>query len=297
MIAKHREDKEIIDSYSLLILFWQVYFVLHSIIIIRSDIEDHNIKENDNRFSIFDRISKKLMRKIGLITGKTNYESVINAKVPKSVFNATVEIIDYHFQKAINAIEDGELILTSFSGKFVLQEVIVKVFGDRDTESFIRALAKCKRKILISLDGFDTHSEDFHNSTEKMATNLEEYRNRNEYEELFFRTLLEVVTQLKEHQTHDKVADALGEFADFCIVLPKDRYDSIIRSDRDSFKKKFGMLSWSAQELMELVYRRLEYLIRNRQTQPRIKGPPGWNMYQSGSLSLYVMEHGNHQGR
>lgn len=151
MIAKHREDKEIIDSYSLLILFWQVYFVLHSIMIIRSEIEDHNIKENDNRFSIFDRISKKLMRMIGLKTGKTNYESVINAKVPNSVFNATVEIIDYHFQKAINAIEDGELILTSFSGKFVLQEVIVKVFGDRDTDSFIRALAKCKRKILISL--------------------------------------------------------------------------------------------------------------------------------------------------
>ena len=117
MIAKHREDKEIIDSYSLLILFWQVYFVLHSIIIIRSEIEDHNIKENDNRFSIFDRISKKLMRKIGLITGKTNYESVINAKVPKSVFNGAVEIIDDHFQKAINAIEDGELYSNFFFGK------------------------------------------------------------------------------------------------------------------------------------------------------------------------------------
>lgn len=201
------------------------------------------------------------MRKIGLKTGKANYESVIQAKVPKSVFNTAAEIIDDHFWTAINAIEDGELILTSFSGKSLLKEIIGDIFGDKDMDAFIRALAKCKRKILISLDGFDTHSEDFHNTTEKMATNPEKYRNRNEYEELFFRTLLEVVTQLKGHKTHDKVADALGEFADFCIVLPKDRYDSIIRSDRDSLKKKFGMLSWSAQKLMELIYRRLEYLI------------------------------------
>lgn len=261
LIAKHRKDRGIIDPHSLLILFWQVYFVFHSIIIIRAEIEEHNIREDDNRFGIFDRISRKLMRKIGLKTGKTNYESVTNAKVRKSVFNAAVEVIDDHFQKAINAIGEGELILTSFSGKFALEEILRNVFGDRDIDSFIRALAQCKRKILISLDGFDTHSEDFHNTTEKIATNSEEYRNRNEYEELFFRTLLEVVTQLKGHKIHDKVADALGEFADFCIVLPKDRFDSIIRSDRDSFKKKFGMLSWSAQELMELIYRRLEYLI------------------------------------
>lgn len=73
--------------------------------------------------------------------------------------------------------------------------------------------------------------------------------------------VLEVVTQFKERKTYDPVASAFGDIMDFCIVLPKDRYDILQELDRDSFKKNFGTLSWSAQELMELLTKRLEYLI------------------------------------
>lgn len=48
---------------------------------------------------------------------------------------------------------------------------------------------------------------------------------------------------------------------DFCIVLPRDRYDQIISLDRDSAKKNFCSLTWDAFELLELCVKRLEYLI------------------------------------
>lgn len=260
LVLKHRADKTLLDTYSLLSLFWQIYFILHCIIIIRVEIEDHNIKTGDKRYYIFDQVTKRLMHMIGLKTRKQSYESVYDARVPEAIFNAAVELVDDHFQSALREITDGELILTSFAGKFTVKAIIEKAFGSKNIKEFIRALSKCKRKIMISLDGFDTHSEDFRSKTETMKTNVEEYNNRREYEQYFFRTLIEVVTKLKSHDTRDDVTSAFGEFIDFCIVLPKDRYDIIIENDRDSFKKKFGNLSWSGLELEELAAKRLEYL-------------------------------------
>ena len=261
LVAKHRADKSILDTHTLLSLFWQVYFVLHCIVVIRAEIERGAIKPDDKRFPIFDRVTKKLMRLIGLKVGPKNYDSVDDVRVPKSIFNAAVEMVDDRFRTALNEIENDELVLTSFTGKFTVKAIIETVFGDKNTREFISALEKCDRKIMISLDGFDTHSEDFRMSKKRMPPESDEYIGRSEYEDLFFRTLLEVVTQLKGHSTQDRVAGAIGEFTDFCIVLPKDRYDVIIDNDRDSFKRKFGTLSWSGLELMELATKRVEYLI------------------------------------
>ena len=261
LVYKHRKDKTIIDTYSLMCLFWQVYFFLHCLVIIRNEIEKHNIDIDNKRYPIFNKITKKLMRKIGLKTRGRYKDSISDSTVPKSIFMAAVEMIDDRFNSAIDEIDDGELVLTSYSGKFTLESIMKKEFGD-DITDFLKALAMCKKKIMISLDGFDTHSEDFRIATERLSPGSEEYRNRREYEVLFFRTLPEVVTKLKYQKTHDNVADALSAHIDFCIILPKDRYDFIIKNDRDSFKKNFGTLSWSAQELMELITKRLEYLIK-----------------------------------
>ena len=69
------------------------------------------------------------------------------------------------------------------------------------------------------------------------------------------------MTKFKFHQYNDNIVSAFGEYMDFCIVLPKDRYDQLVDYDRDSFKKRYGSLTWSAMELMELITKRLEYLI------------------------------------
>lgn len=117
------------------------------------------------------------------------------------------------------------------------------------------------KKIIISLDGFDSYSEDFRRYTQKLPKDSQEYKDREEYELYFFRELISVVTAFKSGVFKDPVLSTFQEYLDFCIVLPKDRYDQIISADRDSAKKKFGSLIWDAYDLLDLIVRRLEYLI------------------------------------
>lgn len=263
LISKHADDSSTVEPYLVLSLFWQVYFILHCMIIIRAEIEIHKIEEDDDRYPIFNKVTTKLLKKLGLRTGKNNRESVNDARVPRLTFMAAVEMVDDRFSSALNELRNDNLPITSFNGKFTLKGIIEEQFGEKDTKDFIMALSLCDRSIMISLDGFDTHSEDFRMATELLAKDSPEYMRRKEYEILFFRTMLEVVSQFQYQKTHDSVGDAIGEHMKFCIVLPKDRYDQIIVNDRDIFKKNFATLSWSAQELMELLTKRLECLIEN----------------------------------
>lgn len=261
LIEGHKADLRIITHYDILILFWEIYFILHSIVTIRAEIENHNITENDPRFKIFDFVTKNLKSKIGLKINRRRYKSINSDNVPKAIFQAAVEMIDDQYKVALSDCSEEELLITSFSSRFNAQEIIKKNFGEKNINDFIDALRKCKKKILISLDGFDTHSEDFRTITNSMPKESEEFINRNEYERLFFRTLIEVVTKFKNHKYNDELLNIFSRYIDFCIVLPKDRYDQIVDSDRDSFKKQFGSMSWSAYELLELLTKRTEYLI------------------------------------
>lgn len=262
LIESHKEDSKIVTPYDILCLFWQIYFILHCIVTIGAEIEKHNITEIDSRYKIFDSITKKLKTKIGLKINRRRYHSINSDNVPKAVFQAAVEMIDDQYKVALSDCSEDELLITSFSSRFNAQEIIKKNFGEKNINDFIDALRQCEKKIFISLDGFDTHSEDFRITTNSMPKDSEEFRNRNEYERLFFRTLIEVVTKFKNHKYNDVLLNAFSSYIDFCIVLPKDRYDQIVDSDRDSFKKQFGSMSWSAYELLEMLTKRTEYLIK-----------------------------------
>ena len=256
LVYKHSKDESIITQYDILCLFWQLYFILHGIVTIRYGIETFDIRTANPYYEIFDSYTKKVKDRIGL-----KNEPIVSDSVPRAVFSAVVEMIDEHYQSALSSCRDGELLITSFSSKFCVQKILDNNFSNRATKDFLRALRSCKRKIFISLDGFDTHSEDFRKDTEAFISDDEEYRRRVKYEELFFRTLIEVVTKFKHNKYNDPVANTFGKYMDFCIVLPKDRYDQIVENDRDSFKRQFGSMSWTAYELLQLLTKRVEYLI------------------------------------
>lgn len=261
LFKKHMKDQNLIEPHTVLCLFWKVYFVLYILIVIRGEIEDHTLNENDKRFKIFDKITKRLMKRMNLKTGKKSYDTVNDPDIMRLIFMAAVQMVDDRFTSALDEIGNSDILYASYAAKINLSSIIEKEFLPKNTKEFIDALKKCKRSILISLDGFDTHSEDFRMATNKMDPCTEEYRSRKEFEELFFRTLLEVATQFRDKKVNGRIGSVLGKITKYCIVLPKDRYDQIIDTDRDCFKKTFGTLSWSAQELQELLTRRLEYLI------------------------------------
>lgn len=260
LIKKHEVDTKILDIHNLLTVFWQIYFILHSIVIIGIEIENRKIRQNDFRYAAFISIINKLKRKIGYREGN-KYKSFINDKIGNDIFNAVVEIIDDNYRTALEKCKEGELITTSFLSKFNTPSILNDFFEKKVIKKYFEAISRCDRNIIISLDGFDSHSEDFRINTNIMKSNTSEFNSRNEYERLFFRTLIEVVSKLKEHQYRDGYITTFSYHTDFCIVIPKDRYDQIVEFDRDSIKKNFRYLSWSAYNLLELITKRMEYLI------------------------------------
>lgn len=259
-IKKHANDCEIITPHDWLTIFWKVYFTLQSIVIIGLEVENGTIDYNDERRNIFERVARKLKTRLGLREG-SHYRSFKGDSVPKTLFHAVVELVDEQFDYAIERAEKKQVI-ASFSARMTSDLIIEKLFGKKDIKLFLEALRQCKKKIIIALDGFDTHSEDFRAATVSISRDDEEFKRRDDYEKLFFRTLIEVVSGFKRFDYNDHIMSVISSYLDFCIVLPKDRYDQIIRDDRDSFKKRFCSLSWDAYELLDLLIRRLEYLIR-----------------------------------
>lgn len=259
-IKKHENDCNIITPHDWLTIFWKVYFTLQSIVIIGLEVENGTIDYNDERRDIFEKVSKKLKTRLGLREGR-HFRSFKGDSVPKTLFHAVVELVDEQFDYAIERAEKKQII-ASFSARMTSDLIVERLFGKKDITSFLEALRRCKKKIIIALDGFDTHSEDFRAATVAISRNDEEFKRRDDYEKLFFRTLIEVVSDFKRYEYNDHIMSVMSSYLDFCIVLPKDRYDQIIKDDRDSFKKRFCSLSWDGYELLDLLVRRLEYLIR-----------------------------------
>lgn len=261
LIVGHKEELQLITADALLRVFWQVYIVLHGILTIRGEIELHKIKENDSRYRIFNKVTNKLKKKIGLQKKNKSYKPISSDGVADAMFRAAVEMVDERFNTALKDCQNDELLLTAFASRLTAQDIIEDVFGERDIDQFIDALQQCNRKIFISLDGFDTHSDEFRIRTASIHNNDEEVNRRNEYDMLFYRTLVEVVNKFKRKEYNDPIVRTFSDMIDFCIVLPKDRFDQIVEYDRDSIKKRFGDLSWSALGLMRLIIKRLEYLV------------------------------------
>lgn len=260
LIKKHLNDANIIQSYDILTIFWQVYFALRCVLTIGLEIEIGNVDQQDGRYWIFNKIINKLKKKIGLSRGK-RYKSFKGDAVSKDLFNAAVELVDEQFNKSLSMLNSDELTITAFSARMNSELILLGFFGQKDFERFLEAIRQCRKKILISLDGFDTHSEDFRANTMAMRGIVDEYELRMNYENMFFRTLIEVVTNFKNGRYNDHVMSVLSDYMHFCIVIPTDRYDQIMNRDRDSFKRNFCALTWDAYELLDLIVRRLEYLI------------------------------------
>ena len=261
LFAAHTNDKIVVERYTVMCLFWEVYFVLYTMVIIRAEIEDKIItRENDDRYDIFNRVTRKLFRLLGMKVGHGSID-LENTEVIKQIFFTSAEMVDNRYLSALDEIDNDNLILSQFSSKFTLSSIIEKEFTQKELSDFFKGVHKCGHKIMFSLDGFDTHSEDFRITTSHMNPQSEEFKAREEFERLFFRTLLEVATKFKEKEVKDKIGNQIGDVLDFCIVLPKDRYDQIVQDDRDVIKRNFGSLSWSALELQELLTKRLECLI------------------------------------
>ena len=274
IISKHKADSIEIPPRELITLFWEILFVLLCIYVIGIELEEGKIF--GKRKTKFKVAVEKLKELLGLRLENGEYISLKKDGVLSKLSTTAIEFIDDSFDSALlNA--NTENLIASFKLNLTATSILNKKFGNKILDNFANALKECEKNILVSIDGFDKQSEYFRRDTQSLDKNSEEYKNRLNFETEFYGQLLDVAANFKFQSYNDLLQNVIQDYLDFCIVIPKDRYDQIVTLDRDSAKKQFCSLNWDEYDLMELITTRLEYLIK------KSKGG-GYNFPQTNSL-------------
>ena len=253
-IEMFEKDRDYIQITDLTDLYWETFFVIQTMYILGIEFEKGNIDGSDYRHSTFYNTRKFLRKKLGLSRNINLEDNIAKKQIPSLV----LDVLNDYFQKHILDKADDITFMTSIRTNMNVQTILELFVGKSLFNKFLTALAACEKKTLISLDGFDSHSDDFRRNTRSLQrNNVDEYIKRNEFESIFYRSIVNVVMQFKSN-SYSAVMNSITSKIDFCIVLPQDRLDQIKEIDRDASKIKCCALAWDAFDLLKMLVLRLE---------------------------------------
>lgn len=253
-VYRENVDENILPTSLILDVFWELYITMHAIIGVCIEDENHHIL--DDRQEIFKRARNVLKKELHI--DRLGY-----AATQEGLFALCTGLLESFTKTGIveHAVS-GSSYLGSLRTNFNVYNIVEKFFRKPLTAQLYNAIACCTKRILISLDGFDTNSDNFRMDTNYMFSDpskqTEVYKRIN-FEKTFYRSLVQQVIKIKEGKTFSKNSKVTN-LLDFCLVLPKDRLDQIETIDRDFSKKKFADLRWDAVELLKMIVLRLEHI-------------------------------------
>lgn len=246
-------DKDFISTSEITDLYWEIFFVIQTMFTVSLEFENKNL-DTDFRYRDFKSVAKFLREKLGVSKDINLIDNNVKRQLPILV----LEIMESYFKNHILDNANSCTFITSIKTNLNAENIITTFMGLALFKKFCTAFSFCQKKTLISLDGFDTHSEDFRRNTRSLKTSKpDEYIKRNEFECLFYRSLVNVVMRFKKNKNSNLINLVAGN-VDFCIVLPQDRLDQIREIDRDISKMKCCGLFWDAYDLLKMLVLRLE---------------------------------------
>ena len=246
-------DRDFISTTEITDIYWEIFFVIQTMFTVGLEFENDNLK-SDYRYRVFKNVAKFLRDKLGANRDISLLDNSVKSQIPTLV----LEIMETYFQNHILDKANDYTFMTSIKTNLNTQNIIETFIGKNLFKSFANCFGVCEKKTLISLDGFDTHSEDFRRNTRNMQnSNPSEYDKRNDFECLFYRSLCNVAMKFKRNQFNNQLYQ-IADRIDFCIVLPQDRLDQIQIADRDISKLKCCGLFWDAYDLLRMLVLRLE---------------------------------------
>lgn len=252
IINAFKQDEKLFSMNTRLELFWQIYTYLCAIYIVCLEEELCNVP---------DLKRSKVFKEAGDVFRyeKLNVEKLHTDKCHEALFISAIESFDEFFKSQLVGYSHDKSYIASLVANFNVENVMKSYFGETLYKKLKSAILKCKKKVMIALDGFDRVSEDFRKTTihllnSKDEVKIKESENRLEFESLFYRSMFNVFEKLRKAKSGiiSKVA--------FCIIMPQDRLDQIKIDDRDFSKFNFATLSWDAVDLMKMLVKRLEYV-------------------------------------
>ena len=266
LVDKNRKEFNVLSLSKILDTFWEILFFLQSVVTIGKEIERYRIDSTDPRYVYFSKVAERLKELLGISEGTFSQDY---SKI--SLCHCAAEILSNHIKKEILDKASGETPLTGAISSLDSFVILRKLFGKELFSKYFAGIKACKKRILLALDGFNTHVEDFRTVTSNYyKTNKKEYDFRNSFENLLFRELLFTVHELKNSSSLGQKQCFFSVF-DFCVILPQDRWDSISHIDRDIVKRDYCNLNWDAYELLNMLVKRLEYHYRVEEKDYRSK--------------------------
>ena len=257
IIKKYKSSLDEITLPRILEVFWEIFLFLKCLYDISIETEKGRINEQDDRYPIFSKALNKLKKKMGI-----KKESLDNDNYKIHIFTLASELLYNHLNSGIYNNANIDTLITSANTNFSSKEILIDFLGVQLFKNFCGAVKKCKKKILLALDGFDPHSEDFRRETQEYKNeNYSEYKIRRDFEILFYRELMILITKIKNSSVEENLNN-LFQVVDFCIIIPQDRYDEIKDYDRDSIKRNYCCLSWDAYDLLYMLLKRLERIYK-----------------------------------
>ena len=247
------KDEKYLSIEKILDLFWQLYFGFYSMYIVC--LEEEHQKIHDTRQKIFRRVSNKLKSRL-------NVKNIDNDYVRANLFTIVVETLDEYVSVGLMDYANSEYFFSSILANFTVENALKSFLGKDLFFQYQTAIKKCKKRIMISLDGFDASSDNFRieaNNYAKSSEFKEKGLRMIWFEQLFYRNLVTTVEKIK-NKFSSNYANNLFHIVDFCIVLPQDRLDLIETVDRDFSKRHFCSLYWDAYDLLEMLVLRLEHM-------------------------------------
>ncbi|MEJ0088762.1 MAG: hypothetical protein WDM80_03270 [Limisphaerales bacterium] len=176
--------------------------------------------------------------------------------IQNAMFTYATQRVGEFFEKIISeSTSQGQFssLLSQVISKFTAEAYLHFLLG-REAFSVLQEIVElCERKVLLTLDDFDTVFDAFR----KRATDDADRRNRARIEVDWLRSLLILVNDIK---TRKISVHHCFRTIDFCLTIPQDRFVEIEHSDRDGYRyhQATANILWTGIELCELLILRLQ---------------------------------------
>ena len=177
-------DMGYFDTGSVLKTYWGTCLLLYGVYVVT--LEEYYGRITDSRRNTFRKVGKRIIE-------LTNLRNLDDGSMKRSLLNLCAEhISNYMHKESLNYVnENVEYAITQVKASFSAYNMLCGILGESLFETVATAIAACHKKVIIALDGFDTHSEDFRRMTNNFlhsGPNRELGVQRREFECLFYRS-------------------------------------------------------------------------------------------------------------
>lgn len=248
-----KEDLTEIFTIERLIKFtWITYIYVYSMYIVSC--EFYNNKENLSNLQnrCFKKVYLKLDEILDKFDKKERWKNTkdISPILYKYALTNTYRYFDYTIE---NTRDIEEYFISDIEAQLNVNALLQHVLSRELLRNFEKGLKECTKKILFTVDGFDTAAELFRKQA--LNSNPEEYKRKANFEIRWMLLLLEMILEIKSD-----CSNILFSNIDMCVSIPKDKFIEIQAINRDKYQygDKICGIEWSGVELTIMLRKRLE---------------------------------------